>query len=233
MLGCRGLRGGLIAIALLLTHSTAHAAFNFVSQNRSVTGTLSGFYGSDTDTITAPNNFNVFDATTDPEVPPYGGTARQHQRSELLPHLIDVTGGASVFRPAMVGTGQATAQTTTSVTFNILTATQVLLYAEGSVSNGLGIPSRSITLTGPGTSISWNAFNSSGLFPAVSGSRSTTATLAPGSYTFGASFYSSNNQIENTTSVSNFHVYLQEVPEPSMLAVPLAALTLLGRKRSR
>jgi hypothetical protein len=223
-------RGGVIALVLLLAAPSAGATFNYTAQTRSVTGTLSGFYGSDTESLSAPN-FALFDATTSPAVPPYGGTAQQHQRSELLPSLIDVEGGASVFRPAMVGTGQATAQTTTSVTFNILTTTEVLLYAEGSVSNGLGIPSRSISLSGPGTSISWTAFNSPGLFPAVAGFRSTTATLGPGTYTFGASFYSSNNQIENTTSVPSFHVYLQEVPEPASLAVVLAAAVPLMRRR--
>lgn len=217
------------AAIVLLTASNAPAAFTFLTQTRSVWGSCYGYYGGDSETITSPG-FGVFHATTSVTVPTYGGAANQHQHSELLPNAIYYSGSASVFRPAMVGTGIAEARTTFDVTFHVSTATQVALEASGTVF-GFGTDPRTISLTGPGTNISWNTFES-GVLPTISGSRSTTAILEPGDYRLRAGFFSINtNYPSNNYGVSSFNIGLTEVPEPGGLALLEIAPALMKRRR--
>ena len=209
--------------------ATASAAFNFVTQTRSVWGSCGGYFGSDSETITSPG-FGLFDATTSVTVPTYGGGANQHQHSELLSDKILYSGSASVYRPAMVGTGIAEATTSIDVTFHISTATQIALEASGNAF-GFGTAPQTISLTGPATNINWSIFDS-GLFPAVSGSRSTTALLQPGDYRFRSGFYSTNtNYPSNNFGISSFNITLSEVPEPGCLALLAIVPTLAIRRR--
>src|SRR5438045_1537950 len=86
----RRLCGCAFLTAILLHCSLAPAAFIFTSQNRLVTGQLSGSLGgAGPQTISAPG-FGLFDATTNLTVPTYGGSANQHQFSQLLPDAITV-----------------------------------------------------------------------------------------------------------------------------------------------
>src|SRR5438874_4917815 len=121
------LRGGALLMALLVSASVAPAAFNYTLQTRSVHGDAGGSLGSATPQTISATNFGVFDATTNVTVPTYGGSANQHQHSELLPTSIIVTGDTNVFRPAEVGTGIANTETITDVTFTISVTTQVAL----------------------------------------------------------------------------------------------------------
>jgi hypothetical protein len=237
-------RGGVaaVAVALLLGAAAvrdAAAGFIFTSQTRSVTGSLSGALGAvGPQTITAPPapDFSVFDGTVNLTHPTYGGSAFAHQRSELLPLAITVAGQTGASRPAMVGTGIASASSSTSVSFNLVdAATEVTLSASGTCFNNLSTPFHSIRLTGPtGTTpylVDWNSFNSAG-FPATSGSRSTALTLGPGTYTFSVGM-SSYNDSHMSHGVSNFNVALA-IPEPASLMSPLGVSGLaLSRRRRR
>lgn len=125
----------VIAISIVLfASSTAQADFNYTGQTRWVYGELSGALAPTiSQTINAPNNFNLFDATTSLTHPTYGGLANQHQRSELLPGSISITGDILAAPPSEVGTGIAETETYTSVTFSLSTATDVALAASGTV----------------------------------------------------------------------------------------------------
>ena len=218
----------LVAVALLLAASHASAAFNFTSQNRFVTGTLSGSLGgAGPQTITSPG-FGIFDATTNLTVPTYGGAANQYQHSELLPNAILVNGDADIFRPAEVGTGSASCRSLTDVTFDVTESTAATFAASGVAFSG-GIPFHSIKLTGPSTNVSWDQFGSG--FPVTTGSKSTDLTLAPGSYRLIVDLQSFNSNISsNNHGVFDWNVSLT-VPEPGCLALLAIAPALVMRRR--
>jgi hypothetical protein len=220
-----------IAIILLLSGSGARAQFTYTAQTRSVSGSLSGG-GSASQTITAPD-FALFDATTNLTLPTTGGSADQHQRSELLAHAITVLGDVSIFRPTFAGTGLANTRSLTDVFFDLATTTDVTLFASGTAFSS-GIPTHDIKLTGPSTNIDWNAFNSGALFPQGSLPRSTNLTLGPGTYRFIVDMHSFNTSIiPNSHSVPNFNVSLAVVPEPTFTGLLMTLLPLALKRRRR
>jgi hypothetical protein len=233
------LYGAVVALAVLFGTSTAASAgFIFTAQNRFVTGQLGGALGSAGPQTFTASDFGLFDAATSLTIPTYGGAANQHQRSELLPLAITVAGDTLCILPAMVGTGSAFTRSYTSVGFDLTdTATEVTLSASGTASSG-GIPIHEIKLIGPAPAttpiVYWDAFGSE--FPAVSGSRSTSLTLSPGSYQFIVDMQSSSSAFPtNNHSVPNFNVALA-IPEPgSVVGAGLFALTtaLMTRRRRR
>jgi hypothetical protein len=230
------------AAALLGAPAGAPAGFIFTAQDRSVSGELGGNLGHvGPQTITAPPapNFSVFDATVSLTDPNYGGGASAHQRSTLLADAITLTGETGASRPAMVGTGWANASSNTNVNFDLVnSATEVTLVASGTVHNFGSIPNDYIRLTGPGPTflVNWGSFNSTTLFPGVSGSRATTLTLGPGSYQLSVRMDAANDA-RSSHGASNFNVALT-IPEPAgvavvVLAMAAATTTTLRRRRRR
>ena len=227
----------IVLLALLFGMSTAaSAAFIFTAQQRYVFGQLGGQLGSAGPQQINATDFGLFDATTNLTVPTYGGSANQHQRSELLSDAITVLGDSDCFRPAEVGTGTATTHSYPDVRFDLPAATDVMLSASG-VAFSSGIPIHRIILSGPaGSIVNWDAFNSGTLFPQGSGSRSSSFTLAPGSYQFIVDMSSHNsNSTSNNDSVPNFNVALT-VPEPGGVSLICGVFALMAsrhRHRSR
>jgi len=218
-------------VAVLVGTSAAWAGFIFDTQTRQVEGRVWAGVGSTySDTITAPN-FGLFDATTHVTDPTYGGSANQHQRSQLLPNLITVIGDTTCYRPGNAGAGQAYARSSFDVNFTVTQPTLVSLEASGSLTGSAATNSRAIGLIGPNADIRWGNGYSPGLFPEVSGTNSTTVTLAPGSWRFLVSLASSDDRFTGYSAVNNFDVRLRELPEPGFLAPALVALLPLIRRK--
>jgi hypothetical protein len=231
-------------VGMTMTATTASADFVYTSQTRSATATYGRPGVESSLTLTAPN-FGVFDATaTAPDHPSIeGGNASQRQRSELLPGQITVQGApVGLLYPAFGGTGYAWGRTITDVLFEVTNPTAVTLQAMGTVIiqdpyfgvNDPGSP-RSISLTGPGTDIVWDR-DDLGMFPRVSGNRSATAGLLPGTYRLLVDVRSDYHPASGSQhrSETDFTVTLTEVPEPSLLGVAMMAMVpLVRRGRSR
>ena len=231
-------RGAVVAVAVLVGTSTAASAgFIFTAQERYVTGEIGGALGhAGPQTFTA-TDFGLFDAAVSLTVPTYGGGAIARQRSQLLSDVISVTGTSDTNRPAMVGTGWASARSCTSVKFDVSDATDVTLLATGS-DYGSGIAFHEIKLARLGTSGAligyvayWDAFGTEGLFPSSGAGRSGSFTLTPGSYQLMADMQSYVHATDSADGVPNFNVSLA-IPEPDGVSVALLALAAgLTRRR--
>lgn len=221
---------GLLTIA-----SPVLATFTYTSQDRSVYAHIYGFAPPPPQTIMAPD-YNTWDATAHvQEFPNGGGYSTQHQHSELRPDLIYVTGDFAGKEPAFGGTGKADGQSLADIAFNLTSATDVSLTVNA-VTNDNRTPdgSRTVSLTGPSTNISWNVNSYTGGW---TGSRSQNMTLAPGSYDLhialdSVQYASGYNPGNYVAAVKSFDVTL--TPEPASTgAILLTASTLLRRRARR
>ena len=227
---------GVTAVGLFI--SSAQAGFSYTSATRTVTANASTATSSGgTQTFTA-TNFLPFNQTASSVDSVNNGFAHQNQNSQLLPSEIDVAGTFSGQRPALAGSGSASGQTTANISFSVSTTTDFALDAIISLNDGINnIPQgpRIVSLTGPsGTLVSWpiNLIYS----PAPwTGSRSTTLTLAPGSYTLLVDLHSFIAGLPGPTlvptTVPNYNVSLKQVPEPAAMLTLLAATPLLASRR--
>lgn len=228
-------RGALISFAVLFgTASAASAGFIFTAQERYVTGELGGNLGHAGPQKFSATDFGLFDRTTSLTIPTYGGGASASQRSQLLSDAITVAGQLGTGRPAMVGTGWASAASYTSVSFDLPTTTDVTLSASGRVS-GFSMLGRRIYLTQPGSAsiASWDDQGSGGLFPAGNISRSGNFTLPAGSYQLLVSMSSYDSAIAGSSyGTPEFNVALT-IPEPGGASVVVFALAAAAAGRTR
>jgi hypothetical protein len=220
--------GTMICINLMV--SSAWAAFNFTAQTRSVTAHING-PGAGTQTLTA-SDFALFDQTasvTDNN----GGSAGTHQRSELLSNAINIVESFGGSPPVAAGSGQATGSAQFSTTFTVPSTTDVDLSAQASFHDD-GFPYGSISLTGPGTSVTWYVIHTTGGPPVWPvGDHFQHLTLGPGSYTLNSNIsgHADAFGLGGRSSGGSVTVALS-VPEPASSAAIGLLLLSLGLRRS-
>ncbi len=195
--------------------------------------------GDQSQSFSAPDYGDFNQTALVAEIPGHasGGFAQQHQKSDLLPNNISITGDYSGRFPTFVGTGYSQGEAIANISFTVSDTVDVALNATaGWVNNGGKFGAQDVKLTGPGTDIDFTM-----TVPGFQGSttinKSQSATLAPGDYNLSVDLASLTASGTSQNYYPNFDVELV-VPEPASLGVMFTAatpflLSLSRRTRAR
>ena len=226
--------GSALALASLMT-TPALAVFSYSTQTRWPNAELYGFLMPPPQTFSA-TGFGSFDATAALDGDGGNGSAHQRQYSSLTSNQITIGGSYSGFAPAFGGTGKSYGRTLADIAFSVASATDVTLAVTAATQDYLSDPQpRTVSLSGPGTNLSWNINSYNGGW---TGSRSQNMTLGAGVYDLRvelySTVYSTNYGSQPFAKISSFQATFTgapAAPEPgSMALLAIAGLVALSRR---